>query len=206
MDATIADYLWWQDFRPDWADAHCVTLLDAATPEQVIGDLGGHLIDRVTGIDALLAHAAEHAGESYNPTEALIGVACTETGWTVIAEVNGYLGVTHELIRPLTVGRTVVAHFKNINAVYQFAWWRDGRLLTDLDLLFPAERAGDEPDAALHHLKAIGLTLDPDQDVSALNLSAAAFALAERITGVACTPALFERADFAVAVVPMSAG
>ncbi|AHC27830.1 MULTISPECIES: DUF6461 domain-containing protein [Mycobacteriaceae] len=206
MSATIADYLWWQEFRPDWAVAHCVTLLDAATPDQVIGALGGDTIDRITGIDALLVHAADHAGECYNPTEAVIGVTTTETGWVLMAEVNGYLGVTPELIRPLTVGRTVVSHFRNINALYQFTWWHDGRLLTDLDLLFPSERAGDNPDAALEHLHAVGLPLDPDADVSALDLSAAAFALAERITGVACTPILFERADFTVAVVPMSAG
>jgi hypothetical protein len=71
--------------------------------------------------------------------------------------------------------------------------------------LFPAERFGAEPDALTADIAGVGIPLD-DEDVSSVDLSAAAFALAERITGVACTPELFERAAFTVATVPMPGG
>ena len=206
MPATIADYAWWQSFRPEWADAYCVTLVGDATPDQVIDGLGARTVGRASGIDALLARTVEHWGPDHNPDGALIAAADVGHGWTLIAEVNGYLGVTAELIEPVSAGRTIVSHFRNINAVYQFTWWQDGQVRADLDLLFPAERAGTDPVAAAGHLRDLGVPLGADDDVSALDLSAIGFALTERITGVACTLELFERADFTVAVVPMPGG
>lgn len=203
MSATVADYLWWQSFRPDWADAHCVTLISDTESARVIDVLGGHTVAQVSGIDALMTRSFEHWGDTHDSEAAVIGVTDIGAGWTLIAEVNGYLGVTAELIAPVSACRTVVSHFRNVNAVYRFNWWRDGQLLTDLDLLFPAERFGTEPDALVEHLQEVGIPLGSNDDASSVDLSAAAFALAERITGVACTPELFERAAFTVATVPM---
>ncbi|MGW0161462.1 DUF6461 domain-containing protein [Mycobacterium sp. NPDC003323] len=206
MPATIADYQWWNSFRPQWADGHCVTLVADATPAQVIAALGADTVARVHGIDDLMTRAFAHWDGGGAPQLSLIGVTEIGRGWTLIAEVNGFVGVTTELVEPLTAGRTVVAHFRNINAVYQFTWWHDGQLRTDLDLLFPTERSGTEPDALVEHLQGVGVPLGADDDVSSVDLSAAAFALAERITGVACTPAMFEEAEFTVAMVPMPRG
>lgn len=179
----------------DWAwtdEGHCVTLLGGITPEAVIAALGASPLARLRGIDALVEQAQARWDESgYNPDEALIGIADIGADWALIAEVNGYLGVTEDATGPLSGGRTVVSHFRNINAVSRFHWWRDGRLLVDVDLLFPEERLGAEPDA-LGNLDDLGT-----------DLVAAGFQLAERITGVACTPAMFERAEFTLAVAPM---
>lgn len=173
----------------DWTDeGHCVTLLSGITPEDLITELAADTIAQVRGIDALVARTVERWDAGYNPDEAVIGVAEAGPGWTLIAEVNGYLGVTEAVIGPLTGGRTAVAHFRNINAVQRFNWWRDRRLLVDVDLLFPEERFGEEPDA-LGDLGDIGS-----------DTIAAGFVLAERITGVGCGPELFERAEFTVAV------
>jgi hypothetical protein len=162
-------------------------------------------VAQAPGIDALMTGSFAHWGDTHDSETAIIGVTDIGAGWALIAEVNGYLGVTPELIAPVSAGRTVVSHFRNVNAVYRFNWWRDGQLLTDLDLLFPAERFGTEPDALTADIAGVGIPLD-DEDVSSVDLSAAAFALAERITGVACTPELFERAAFTVATVPMPGG
>lgn len=205
MSATLADYQWWQSFRPDWSDAHCVTLISDTTSPQVIDALGGRTVAHAPGVDALMTRSFEHWGDTHDSETAIIGVTDIGAGWALIAEVNGYLGVTPELIAPVSAGRTVVSHFRNVNAVYRFNWWRDGQLLTDLDLLFPAERFGAEPDALTADIAGVGIPLD-DEDVSSVDLSAAAFALAERITGVACTAELFERAAFTVATVPMPGG
>jgi hypothetical protein len=74
----------------------------------------------------------------------------------------------------------------------------------DFDLLFPSERFGADPAALLDDIRDAGIPLDaPPDEVTGIDLGAAGFALAERITNVVCTPELFERSDFLVAVVSM---
>lgn len=202
MPVTIADYLWWSPWRPEWAEAHCVTLASDITPDRFIRSLGAHPIAEVQGIDALDELAVHHHADGYDPFRALIGVADVGGGWSLAAEINGYLGVTDRLIEPVSVGRTIVSHFRNINASYRFHWWRDGRLLVDFDLLFPTERFGADPDALLDDIRDVGVPLDAESgDITGIDLSAAGFALAERITEVACTAELFERSTFVVAAV-----
>ncbi|VEG14693.1 Uncharacterised protein [Mycolicibacterium phlei] len=98
----------------------------------------------------------------------LIGVADIDDGWALIAEINGYVGVTERLIEPMSVGRTVVSHFRNVNAAYRFHWWRDGTLLVDVDLLFPAARFGADPDALAEDIRDVGIPLDRPDDIAAV--------------------------------------
>jgi Family of unknown function (DUF6461) len=207
VSVTIADYSWWRPWRPAWADAHCVTLVSDITPDSFVGSLGSSPLANVHGIDALYGLTVERCSEGYDPSQAVIGVADIDGKWSLAAEINGYVGVTEHLIGPISHGRTIVSHFRNINAVHRFNWWRAGRLLVDLDLLFPTERFGADPDALLEDVRGVGIPLDAESDdVAGMDLSAAGFALAQRITNVACTPEFFERSDFLVAVVTMPDG
>jgi hypothetical protein len=62
-----------------------------------------------------------------------------------------------------------------------------GRLLVDFDLLFPTERFGADPDALLDDIRGVGIPLDAQPDeIAGIDLSAAGFALAQRITNVVC--------------------
>ncbi|OKH83514.1 hypothetical protein EB73_05700 [Mycobacterium sp. SWH-M3] len=204
MTATADDYAWWSSWRPEWADSYCITVLSDAEPHQVAHSLETGPPVLLQGIDALLDRTVEHWGAGYDPDQAMLGVAGIDGGWSLIAESNGYVGVTERLIGPLSIDRTVVSHFRNINAVHRFQWWHDGRLLVDFDLLFPTERFGADPDVVLDDLRAIGIPLDAGpEDVAAIDLSAAGFALAERITGVACTAELFETSRYLAATVAM---
>jgi hypothetical protein len=73
--------------------------------------------------------------------------------------------------------------------------------------MFPTERFGADPDAIVEDIRGVGIPLDVDSDdVLGVDLDAAGFALAQRITGVACTPELFEDGDFVVAVAAMPSG
>lgn len=199
---TSTDYAWWSAWRPEWAEAHCVTLASDITPGDFVRSLGSAPVAEVHGVDALFASADEHWAHGYDPSRALIGVAGIGDGWTLVAEMNGYLGVTQCVMGPISIGRTVVSHFRNINAVHRFYWWRDGCLLVDFDALFPDERWGAEPDALLDDIRGVGIPLEGDSgDITDIDLGAAGFALAQRITDVACIPELFERSDFLVAIV-----
>lgn len=203
MAATVADYSWWSQWRPDWAEAYCVTLVSGMTAEAVVASLPTMPTARLRGVDALYQRDVEDWTGSGEPSGELIGVADIDGGWALMAEVNGYVGVTERLIGPLSVGRTVVSHFRNVNAAYRFHWWCDGVLLVDVDLLFPAERFGADPDALVEDIRGVGIPLDRPDDIAAADLSAAGFALAQRITNVTCTPALFEYCDFLAAYVVM---
>ncbi|AMW18299.1 hypothetical protein BKG69_23000 [Mycobacteroides chelonae] len=201
MAATLADYAWWSQWRPDWAEAYCVTLISGITAEAVITSLEAIPTARLRGIDALYDRdVADWTGGGESSGE-LIGVADIDDGWALIAEINGYVGVTERLIEPMSVGRTVVSHFRNVNAAYRFHWWRDGTLLVDVDLLFPAARFGADPDALAEDIRDVGIPLDRPDDIAAVDLSAAGFALAQRITNVTCTPELFECSDFLAAYI-----
>lgn len=202
-----ADYSWFKSWRPDWAEAYCVTLMDDMTPTRALSSLGGAPVTEVRGVDAVIQFDVERWDDGYDPFQAVVGVAGIGDGWALIAEVNGFVGVTERLIGPMSPGRTIVSHFRNINAVHRFQWWQRGRLLVDFDLLFPAERFGAEPDALLDAMGTVGYPRDLDsEDVAGIDLVAAGFALAEHITGVACTPELLETSDFLVGTVQIPDG
>jgi hypothetical protein len=202
LSVTAEDYSWWRQWRPAWAEAHCVTLVSDATVEDVIDSLHAHEVTRAQGIDALYERVVEDWPGDYDPFAAKIGVADIGHGWVLVAEINGYAGVTEALVGPVSSGRTVVSHFGNVNAVHRFQWWRDGLLLVDFDPMFPMERYGSDPDALAEYIMGVGIRIDAEpEDIAGADLSAAGFALAERITGVACTPDMFERSDFLMATV-----
>lgn len=181
-----------------------MTLVGDIALESLITSLGAVPVANVRGIDALDERTDEHWVGGYDPPQAMVGVADIDGKWVLVAEINGFVGVTERLIGPMSVGRTIVSHFRNVNAVHRFNWWRDGRLLVDFDLLFPEERFGADPDALLDDIRGVGVPLDAQPDaIAGIDLSAAGFALAQRITNVVCTPELFERSDFLVAVVAM---
>ncbi|MCV7135131.1 hypothetical protein H7J06_19300 [Mycobacterium hodleri] len=199
---SVDDYSWWRTWRPAWAEAHCVTLVGDATVEGVVESLRAHPVTRAHGFDAFYDYVVADWPDGYDPSRAVVGVATVDDTWTLVAEVNGYVGVTERLIGPLSSGRTVVSHFANVNAVHTFHWWHDGQLLVDVDLMFPAERDGTDPDVLVDHVRGVGIPLDADpEEIATVDLSAAGFALAQRVTGIACTPELFERTDFLVATV-----
>jgi hypothetical protein len=207
MTATIADYSWWAQWRPDWAEAYCVTVLTDISADHVIAALNAEPTDRVRGADALIEYTVKDWPDGYDPLKPIIGVTDIGSGGALIAEINGFVGVTERILGPLSPGRTIVSHFANINAVHRFHWWRDGRLLVDVDLLFPAERVGAEPDSLIDELRGVGIPLDDDpESVAAVDLRAAGFALAERVTGVACTPALFDAGEYLIAAIDIPSG
>lgn len=207
MPATAADYAWWGRWRPAWTEAHCVTLVSDSTAADVVAALGAEPADHVHGFDALFERTVGDWPGGYDPARAILGVADLDHGWTLVAEVNGFVGVTERLIGPLSVDRTIVSHFGNVNSASRFQFWRAGRLLVDVDLMFAAERFGADPDVLGDDLRDVGVPLDADPtEIAEIDLSAAGFALAERITDVRCTPELFENSTFLVAAVDLPGG
>ncbi|GAA1026062.1 hypothetical protein GCM10009557_02370 [Virgisporangium ochraceum] len=193
MVPTDVDYLWFEQRFPDLAEAYCVTLVGNETSAGLLDrfGVGGDRVDRV-GVGELV-------DPSYAVWDAHQGdvqlIAATSVGqWALAVEVNGYLGVTEELFAGLSAGSRLVSHFRNVNAADRFCLVDDGQLVVDFEPLFAWHRSGSHPDLYAELMRTVGMRMGQDDDLG--EPGAAAFALAEAITGVRLTAELFERSAF----------
>ncbi|MEV5320585.1 DUF6461 domain-containing protein [Streptomyces sp. NPDC052687] len=199
---TAADYTWLEERYADLMEAYCVTLVRGLTAEELLKELRAEPAGRATGVAAL----AEPSYAVQTPYRMYVG-ATTVGDWALMLEYNGYLGIRDEAMLPLSRGRTVVSHFRNVNAVDHFNWYEDGTLRLHFEPLFAYHRDGSHPDELLTEMRESGFDLSEADDRDTDHHTEAAFALAHRVTGIRLTPELFETAEFTcgVAAVPRSA-
>lgn len=206
--AHAEDFTWFTG-RPDFlGEAHCVTRAEGLTPEELLRRLDAVPGRRVTGLPAVVAaYDLLDDGEDPDAPADLddpLLVAVTELdGWAVAVEVNGYLGTVRELLPRLAEDTRVVSHFRNCHAVDSFHWWEHGRNRLHFEPLFPTRRDGADAEAPgipelLEHcgfdLREDGAAVGPH--------TAAAFALAERLTDVRLTEDRLDRAEFRLGYAP----
>jgi hypothetical protein len=198
---TTADYTWLHEQYSSLMAAYCVTLVQAVTPERLLQELGAQEEIWVTGVQALSEPSSDcwyqHFGDPL-----FVGVAAVGD-WSLMVEHNGYLGVTGAAMLPVSRGRTVVSHFRNVNAVDRFHWWEDGETRLRFEPLFAHARDGshaDEPEL-LAGMRESGFDLREGEERSYDLHTEAAFALAHRLTGVHLTPELFASLEFTGALV-----
>ncbi|MBD0837912.1 MULTISPECIES: DUF6461 domain-containing protein [unclassified Streptomyces] len=197
---TAADYTWLGTEYEDLMEAYCVTYVRGLTAEELLQELNAEPAGWLTGVDTL----CEPAYELSDHDRLFVGAA-TLGDWTLMVEPNGYLGTLDEIMLPLSRGRRVVSHFRNVNAVDHFNWWEDGTLRLHFEPLFAYARDGSHPDGLLAEMKESGFDLSDAEDrAEDFDLiDEAAFALAHRITGIRVTPALFASAEFVCGVAPV---
>lgn len=200
MDATAADYRWLGDHCPELIEAYCVTLVHAVSPVEALGRLRARADGRVTGIAALVEAAGE-AWKASGGDRHFLGL-CAVDGWTLMVEPNGYLGSLDEAAVPLSRGTELVTHFRNVNAVDHFSRYANGGLRLHFEPLFPCARDGADPDGAVALMREVGFDLRED-DADLEVTTEAAFALAERLTGVRLSPELLDGAEFLTGSAPV---
>ncbi|WP_432862196.1 DUF6461 domain-containing protein [Microbispora rosea] len=117
MIAIPDDYSWFSPERfPGLADAYCITYVRGLTPEELMTRLGVRTEDcsRVT-LDELIRWRT------------LGAVAVGD--WVLLVEANGGLGVTEEIIMPLSAGTRLVSHFYlDVDSMDYFYWIDDGKI------------------------------------------------------------------------------
>ncbi|MFJ9678445.1 DUF6461 domain-containing protein [Streptomyces sp. NPDC101194] len=200
-EATAHDYLWFGRHFPFLAEAYCVTLVRGPAPDALLKRLGATELRRVTGVDDLTEPAYE-AWDTHDGDRLFAGV--TGVGeWAVMIEPNGYLGISDEFLVPLSRGTTAVSHFRNVNAVDHFNWYEDGERRLHFEPLFAHSRDGSDPDGSLDTMRAAGFDLSEDDERSYELHTEAAFALAERLTGVRLTRELLDASEFVCGAVPL---
>lgn len=207
MTATAADYAWVGQWIDGLSQAYCLTLARGLTPALFLERLGAQ-IAAPSRTGAELSLPSFETWDRYHGQALFIGattVRGTGANWVLGLEVNGFLGVTPAAIVPLSAGTTVVSHHLDVEAADDFYWVED----RDIRLYFqpgsPAWREGSTPDAMTDAMRQAGFDLredaqyDAGDDVS----TAAAFALAEHLTGVRLTPELLNESVYLCGVAPV---
>jgi hypothetical protein len=198
---TAADYAWLEERYAHLMVAFCVTLVRGLTAGELLRRLGAEPQVRGTGVEAL----SEPSYDVREPYQAFVGA--TSVGeWALMVEYNGHLGVTERAMLPVSRGRTVVSHFRNVNAVDDFYWLQDGEVRLHFQPLFAHERDGSHPDDLVPTMREVGFDLSDDEDRDYARHTEAAFALAHHLTGIRLTPHLFDSAEFIGGTAPVPRG
>lgn len=194
MAATAQDYAW---FGKDFPAEYCITLARGVTPEEFLTRIGAEVESFTRDADGLMHFSGHGDGLPIGATT-VIG----EDGpWTLGVEWNGYAGVTEEIMLPASAGTRIVSHFCNVNAHDRFLWYEDGETRLEFEPLFADSRWGAESEAIADEMVEAGFDLSDAEDRSIERVTEAAFALAERITGVRLTAEVLREAEYLCGVV-----
>ncbi|RFU41054.1 hypothetical protein DZF91_13865 [Actinomadura logoneensis] len=196
MDATAEDYAWVRNETLRLTDAYCLTLTRGLSPDEVLTRWTARPHSVRRGYEELIEPAYEVAGRDLS--DVLVGVTPVKDGdggdWALAVEINGYLGSSTAVA--LSRGTRVVSHFRNVNAVGRFHLAEDGVEKAVFDPLFPAMRFGAMSAAVRREMRAAGFDLGKGDDRDLSVTLPAAFALAERLTGVRLTLGLLTNAEY----------
>jgi hypothetical protein len=199
--AVAADYAWIEAEEDEGLfSAYCLTLVRGVTPQEFMDRLGARIMFDALELGGEFTDLSfQYWGEPHHGNVQFIG-ATTVAGdggdWTLAVEVNGHLGVTPPVVVPVSAGTRLVSHrYNGGNAFGSFYWIEDRDVRLHFEPLFACDRDGSTPDALLEDMKQIGFDLAEDpEDIGPT--TTAAFALAERLTGVRVTAAMLDDAVF----------
>ena len=181
---TETDYPWadgWEDL------GFCVALVECGSPEDVLSRLVPDPAHPLGAAPAVRAWAREHQLPDYaNAIE-----ATRVDGWVVTFEANGFQATLDKVVTRLSSGGRAVVVFRNVNAVMRCITAVDGAIVRSFDpLLYDNPDWGGTPMP-----EEAGLPFG-----EAGRSTSAAFAWAERLTGVHLTQVILEARDAWLAV------
>ncbi|BBH65461.1 hypothetical protein ACTI_21460 [Actinoplanes sp. OR16] len=171
----------------------CFTLVRDLKPNQVIERLGGKELERVEWHQLVGPGDGEvDASQRYFVGLARIG------DWTLIAEDAGDLGVTEEIVRPLSEGRSLLAYRSDAGRRGRLLVLEDGQVLLDFDSQTPERWGGSRPGDFVPAMRAAGLL--GGTDVTEPTGPALSFLTAQ--TGVALTREQLTGRTYVLVTVP----
>ena len=198
--AVAGDYSWFAA-NTDLTKGFCFTWVQNLVPRQVLLRLGATELERV-GWPQLVGSGD---GQLPGADRFFFGVARVDD-WSLIVEDAGALGATDALARTLSVGTRLVSHYQDSTGRGRFLLLADQGTELDFDPVEPGRRTGRQAQELAPILEAAGFTGVGDAAAGAGRPSAlateAAFALTERITGIAMTSELLTTRTYVLATVP----
>ncbi|MHC5907422.1 DUF6461 domain-containing protein [Streptomyces sp. S6] len=213
--ATAHDYAWIRSspvFRLMTEVGYTLTLIRRRPPHEVLRAMETEPRGTGEGTAGLIeAHhtARDETGDDYWD-ESYVAGAFTVRGeggdWTLVLGFDSGLGITKPCMKTLSEDGRVVAHSTNGGKpMHFFDWYEDGVPRTTFESA--ARRDGSTPDELVPLLRDAGFPVTPEGDYDDeaapdADPKAAAFALAERLTGVRVTESLLRDATYALGLVP----
>ena len=203
--AVAADYRWFAGER-DFGKGFCFTWIKGLTPPQVLERLGATELERVSWQQMVGSGDGEWGGDRYFFGVARIG------DWSLMVEDNGTLGTVDERMAPLSLGGTVISHYRDGGDAGhgRLLVLADGVTALDFDPV-AADRLRGSRAAELRPVVdgagfayARRLRLAGDADGYRAYCVQAAFALTERLTGVPMTRDLLDTKTYLLSTVPRS--
>jgi hypothetical protein len=168
--------------RWDIREAVCISYVDGIDEAAMVRAFGGDPAD--TALRSAQEAGNELAGVHYDRIPPVLLVAPLGE-WLIGVEYNGFQGSRPEVLRGASAGGTAVSVYWNVNGTNRFTYATGGSTNVGFDMHRPEDRSGTAPDAIAAHLGDLPFGYDGDAYPAGL-------ALAERLTGVRLTDALFD--------------
>lgn len=208
---TAHDYAWIRSarlFRYALGVGYTLTLVRGVAPSEVLRVMEADPQGTCVGTDELIEQQDElRDPEDYSDASFIAG-AFTVPGdggdWTLVLHVGeGGMGMQPRFLEALSDGGRAVVHSSNGGKpMHFFHWYEDGELRTTFE--WHTTRSGNTPDALNSAMREVGYVLSDDEGETSerVDTKAAAFALAERLTGVRVTEELLQDAEYQLGFVP----
>jgi hypothetical protein len=120
-------------------------------------------------------------GVRYAFDEKSAAVVDTIGQWTIIAEANGWLGATPDVIERASKGGELISVYWNVNGVTWINYASNGTLVTAFEAIFPDDREGSDPDKLNALMDGLPFGVHPLMAIAGMSL-------AGRLTGVWLDP------------------
>ena len=183
--AVAADYQWFtQD--TDLRKGFFFGWVHDRTSQQVLDLMGADELERVDWRQLVGAGDGQRGADRYYFGVARVG------DWALVIEDNGGLGRADDLLRRLSAGTTLVCHYRAPTDAGRFLLMADGITQLDFDPAVELRRAGTRAAELELMMEAVGFGASADPTYR----TQAAFALTERLTGVAMTPELLREKTY----------
>jgi hypothetical protein len=191
--AVAADYRWLAAGN-EFGKGFSFVWVKGLTTSEVLSRLGGKELERV------FWHQLVGPGDGQRgPADVrYFGVARIDD-WVLIVEDNGTLGTSDDVLRPLSAKTTVVAHYRSANGRGRLLMLTDGGVDLQFDPSNSAQRTGRRAAELAPMIASAGFAHAAD----AVTRTAAAFALTERLTGIAMTRELLEAKTYLLSTAPL---
>ncbi|MFJ4846886.1 MULTISPECIES: DUF6461 domain-containing protein [unclassified Streptomyces] len=208
---TARDYAWIRSvpwFLCGMDVGYTLTLARGVAAADVLRVMGAAPLGLCTGADALIEEQDELRDPEDDWDDSFVAGAFTVPGddgdWTLVLSLGeGGMGMQSRFLEALSVGGRAVVHSSNGGKpMHFFHWYEDGELRTTFE--WPAVRTGSTPDDLVPLMREVGFAVSREDEETdgRVDIKAAAFALAERLTGVRLTERLLRDAEYRLGHVP----
>jgi len=186
--AVPGDYAWFRQVT-ELSKGFCFVWVRDVRPSQVLQRMGAKELERI-GWQQMVGAGD---GQSVSSDKLYFGASRLTDDWSLLVEDNGELGLADPLLRALSAGTTLVCLYKGARG--RFLLLQDGAVQLDFDPASATTASGSRAAELMPTMTAAGANGPAER-------TEAAFALAERLTGVPLSLAVLRAQTYLFSVVP----